>query len=81
VQRIKESGGKPAPRLKPLTSGAYWKDYYIPLRSIRWSQPTRSGYDGYMQSLILPIFEHVFLKDIGHLRLANFFEQLRSRCG
>jgi hypothetical protein len=44
---IKESGGKPAPVLKPLAFGAYWKDYYIPLRSIRWSQPTRAGYDGY----------------------------------
>jgi integrase len=78
---IRESGGTPAPVLKPLTFGAYWKDHYIPLRSIRWSQPTRAGYEGYMQSLILPIFEHVFLKDIDHLRLANFFEQLRSRCG
>lgn len=78
---IKESGGTPAPVLRPLTFGAYWKEHYIPLRSIRWSQPTRAGYDGYMQSLILPIFEHVFLKDIDHLRLANFFAQLRSRCG
>jgi len=78
---IKESGGKPVPVLKPLTFGAYWKDQYIPLRSIRWSQPTRAGYDGYMRSVILPIFEQVFLKDIDHLRLANFFEQLRSRCG
>jgi hypothetical protein len=70
---IRESGDKPAPVLKPLTLGVYWKEHYIPLRSIRWSQPTRAGYDGYMRSLILPIFEHVFLKDIDHLRLANFF--------
>src|ERR1700730_15126639 len=34
-----------------------------------------------MQSFILPIFEHVFLKEIDHLRLANFFEQLKPRCG
>lgn len=45
-----------------------------------WSEPTEAGYKGYMKFLIPPTLEHVALKDIDHILLANYFAGLKGRC-
>jgi len=80
-EMILEHGSRPSPVLHEITFGEYWRDHYIPLRRSGWSEPTQAGYKGYMKFLILPTFEHLALKDIDHIFLANYFAKLKGRCG
>jgi integrase len=79
-EMILQNGGRPSPVLHDITFGEYWRDHYVPLRRTGWSEPTEAGYNGYMKYLILPTFEHIALKDIDHVFLANYFAGLRNRC-
>jgi len=80
-EMILHYGSKPSPVLREITFGEYWRDHYVPLRRSGWSEPTEAGYKGYMKFLILPTLEHLALKDIDHVFLANYFAGLKSRCG
>lgn len=42
---------------------------------------TEAGYKSYMKFLIQPTLEHLALKDIDHILLANYFAGLNGRCG
>jgi len=80
-EMIFENGSRPSPVLHDITFGEYWRDHYVPLRRSGWSEPTEAGYSGYMKFLILPTLEHIALKDIDHVILANYFAGLKGRCG
>ena len=80
-EMILQHGSRPSPVLHEITFGEYWRDHYIPLRRSGWSEPTEAGYKSYMKFLILPTLEHLALKDIDHILLANYFAGLKGRCG
>ena len=80
-EMIFENGSRPSPVLHDITFGEYWRDHYVPFRRSGWSEPTEAGYSGYMKFLILPTLEHIALKDIDHVILANYFAGLKGRCG
>jgi integrase len=75
---VRSLGSRPTTSLNPTLS-QYWTIQYMPARQMRWSEPTKHGYEGYFNWYLKPTFGALRVCDIERPLISGFFDEFRKK--